>query len=51
MNLFIQSKNWVADEWNSRRLLLDMFGNDVIIHIKFVRMSEEVISCRGFIAL
>ena len=51
MNLSIQSYNLVSDGWKFIKLLLDIYGNGVIVHIKFVRMSEEVISCRGVIAL
>ena len=39
MNLSIQSFNLVSDGWNFIKLLLDIYGNGVIIHIK---LSQDV---------
>ena len=50
--LSIQSYNLVTDGWNFIKLYwIYIYGNDVIIHIRFFRITVEVVSCREVIAL
>ena len=46
--LSIQSHNLVTTEWNLIKLIVRIYGHDVVTHSKF---HQDVLSNRGVIAL